>query len=293
MHLLGSNRDLFKPQITSQIHHKHLNIDLETQDWLIELANERTDTASAASSTDNRCDDDDDDDSDEGDDGDGSDNGDIRRQPNTASLNTHRRGRNPLSPVDDTEVTQLRRSLTAETPTSAALDESESPRLMLSLHRTQSIPSNANRRRHGAWRVQEVDSADLADTLSRISRWEFDAFEAATRSKGRPLVLIGFALFRRHHLIEDLGLPVRELMNFLASVETGYRDNPYHNAIHAADVSQAVSYFMMNDAVLRHGLTPIEKLARDCRQPFARLQPSRTQQPVPDRDRRQARPPLQ
>lgn len=58
---------------------------------------------------------------------------------------------------------------------------------------------------------------------------------------------MGMALFHHHNLIRKFKIPDLQLHNFLTIIEQGYhKENPYHNAIHAADVAQTLSYFMVN-----------------------------------------------
>ena len=44
------------------------------------------------------------------------------------------------------------------------------------------------------------------------------------------------------------------------AVEIGYKDNPYHNAAHAADVVQTLGSMLLTED-FRAGLTPVELLA--------------------------------
>lgn len=50
-----------------------------------------------------------------------------------------------------------------------------------------------------------------------------------------------------------------KLVQLMIHIEDGYRPNPYHNNIHAADVTQTV-YFFLNSALLTP-LPPLYKLA--------------------------------
>jgi 3',5'-cyclic-nucleotide phosphodiesterase len=40
-----------------------------------------------------------------------------------------------------------------------------------------------------------------------------------------------------------LNIPEKAMHNFLEAIELGYRDNPYHAAVHSADVLQTCIYF--------------------------------------------------
>jgi hypothetical protein len=59
-------------------------------------------------------------------------------------------------------------------------------------------------------------------------------------TEGRPLQAVVLALLRRRGLVSRLRLPEDRLRSFLADVEEAYLPhNPYHNSLHAADVTQA------------------------------------------------------
>jgi len=48
-------------------------------------------------------------------------------------------------------------------------------------------------------------------------------------------------------------------MTILGLVEEGYHQNPYHNAIHAADVTQAMHCYIMQEKIAKH-LSPLETM---------------------------------
>jgi hypothetical protein len=78
----------------------------------------------------------------------------------------------------------------------------------------------------------------LECALASAHEWQFDAFALADASQGHPLSTLGYYLFHKSGLIEHFGLKAGALARFLRRVEEGYRQNPYHNATHAADVLQ-------------------------------------------------------
>ncbi|KAF6253310.1 hypothetical protein COO60DRAFT_1547491 [Scenedesmus sp. NREL 46B-D3] len=91
----------------------------------------------------------------------------------------------------------------------------------------------------------------LECALASAHEWQFDAFALADASQGHPLSTLGFYLFHKSGLIEHFGLKAGALARFLRRVEEGYRQNPYHNAMHAADVLQTY-----NAIIHRGGLMP-------------------------------------
>ena len=45
-------------------------------------------------------------------------------------------------------------------------------------------------------------------------------------------------------LLEDLEFDVQKFVGFTQELNNGYLDNPYHNNLHAFDVTQTVHYFL-------------------------------------------------
>jgi hypothetical protein len=76
----------------------------------------------------------------------------------------------------------------------------------------------------------------------------FDVFKLADASGGRPLQLVAGRLLNSLGVVARLGLPAPRLDSFLAAVEAAYGAQPYQNATHAADVTQALGAMMALDA---------------------------------------------
>jgi hypothetical protein len=79
----------------------------------------------------------------------------------------------------------------------------------------------------------------------RMCQWDYDVQGLKDKSCGQPLFTAGIVLLKRHNLIEQLSLDELEVASFLLKAERAYRDNPYHNAAHAADVALSLNYFMV------------------------------------------------
>ena len=69
-------------------------------------------------------------------------------------------------------------------------------------------------------------------------------------SNGHALLAFGWALFERHGLRAKLDLRTDAVLEYLASVESGYRDVAYHNAVHGADVAHALHWLLCSDSLL-------------------------------------------
>jgi hypothetical protein len=62
---------------------------------------------------------------------------------------------------------------------------------------------------------------------------------------GKPLPVMMHAIFTHHDLFDKLELPQEKVFKFFQQINDGYRaSNPYHNAIHAADVAQTTNFFL-------------------------------------------------
>ncbi|ETO74088.1 hypothetical protein F444_10048 [Phytophthora nicotianae P1976] len=106
-----------------------------------------------------------------------------------------------------------------------------------------------------------LDSAsdfELQNLLQGLNSWNFDVFRVHIVSGGNALSYIG------HHLLCDapcqaLNIESSLLVNFLLEIQRGYiATNPYHNAIHAADVMQSVHYFLTQPE-LQPYLRPLDR----------------------------------
>lgn len=94
----------------------------------------------------------------------------------------------------------------------------------------------------------DVATSHLAEEVLQIDHWNnFDVFRVGDLSKGTPLETVTLALFARHDLLEKLKIPYDRLQRFVRDIERAYNSNPYHNNIHAADVTQTLGCFLAND----------------------------------------------
>ncbi|KAK9804991.1 hypothetical protein WJX73_009166 [Symbiochloris irregularis] len=68
------------------------------------------------------------------------------------------------------------------------------------------------------------------------TNWDFDMMSLDAATNGRPLSCFAYCLFQSTGLMQALKFPERNMAAYLMEIEAGYRDNPYHNRIHAASV---------------------------------------------------------
>ncbi|KAF7663977.1 hypothetical protein LDENG_00192760 [Lucifuga dentata] len=89
---------------------------------------------------------------------------------------------------------------------------------------------------------------EIEPLMSQLNNWNFPIFSLTEKTNGkcgRILSQVSYKLFEDTGLFETFKIPVKEFMNYFHALESGYRDIPYHNRIHATDVLHAVWYLTM------------------------------------------------
>ncbi|XP_053126033.1 dual specificity calcium/calmodulin-dependent 3',5'-cyclic nucleotide phosphodiesterase 1A isoform X2 [Hemicordylus capensis] len=104
--------------------------------------------------------------------------------------------------------------------------------------------------------------AEVITTFKDVDKWSFDVFSLNEASGGHSLKFMIYELFTRYDLLSRFKIPVPSLLSFGEALETGYSKykNPYHNLIHAADVTHTVHCIMLLTGIM-HWLTELEILA--------------------------------
>ncbi|VDM52245.1 unnamed protein product [Angiostrongylus costaricensis] len=103
---------------------------------------------------------------------------------------------------------------------------------------------------------------EIAELLREVNSWSFNPFHLNEVSEGHALKYVGFELFNRYGFMDRFKIPLPAFENFLHALEQGYskHNNPYHNVVHAADVTQS-SHFMLSQTGLANSLGDLELLA--------------------------------
>ncbi|XP_032690464.1 uncharacterized protein LOC116853454 isoform X3 [Odontomachus brunneus] len=97
--------------------------------------------------------------------------------------------------------------------------------------------------------------------LQRAGNWRFNAFTLETVTGGRSLPVLCVHLFHWYGLLQHFNLDVVTVWKLFAFIEEGYHStNPYHNSIHATDVTQAMHCFLQEKQIKTH-LTNLEIMA--------------------------------
>ncbi|XP_038211165.1 high affinity cAMP-specific and IBMX-insensitive 3',5'-cyclic phosphodiesterase 8-like isoform X1 [Zerene cesonia] len=105
-------------------------------------------------------------------------------------------------------------------------------------------------------------SGQLREILDTALSWDFEIFRLEDLTRGRPLTHLGLTLMGgRFDVCSTLECDERTLLHWLTIIETNYHAvNTYHNSTHAADVLQAVAFFLEKDR-LKNLLEPLEAVA--------------------------------
>ncbi|XP_017760267.1 PREDICTED: uncharacterized protein LOC108550878 isoform X1 [Eufriesea mexicana] len=97
--------------------------------------------------------------------------------------------------------------------------------------------------------------------LQKAGNWRFNAFMLETVTGGRSLPVLCVHLFHWYGLLQHFNLDVVTVWKLFAFIEEGYHStNPYHNSIHATDVTQAMHCFLQEEKIRTH-LTNLEIMA--------------------------------
>lgn len=87
--------------------------------------------------------------------------------------------------------------------------------------------------------------AELESILNTLGKnWTFDVW-FIHQITGHSVYVIGNYLFQKYRLNEFLKITQDTQKSFFTLLESEYKDNPYHNACHAADVCQSFIYFVL------------------------------------------------
>ncbi|EPY37120.1 3', 5'-cyclic nucleotide phosphodiesterase [Strigomonas culicis] len=83
-----------------------------------------------------------------------------------------------------------------------------------------------------------------------IDRWDYDTIQLEIITNGNALFYTTYLLLYKMDLVAYFQMDDNVVRNFLVAVQSAYHPNPYHNAMHGADVTQ-INYYIMIVAGLR------------------------------------------
>lgn len=103
-------------------------------------------------------------------------------------------------------------------------------------------------------------TTDLDNSMQEINNWGIDVFLIDKVSNHRPLTAVAFTIFQQRDLIKKFSICPQKLICFLNTLEDHYQHVPYHNKIHAADVTQSI-HVLLNSRALESVFTDLEIFA--------------------------------
>ncbi|XP_047737518.1 uncharacterized protein LOC108678015 isoform X2 [Hyalella azteca] len=133
-------------------------------------------------------------------------------------------------------------------------------RKFLTLHRRKKRKPAAPMAPHKAL-LDDLYPGPTQNVLERVGDWNFNAFALDSVTGGRPVSVLCVYLLHRYNLIHSFHMDTVTVWKCFSLIEEGYHTtNPYHNALHAADVTQAMHCYLQEEVIRQH-MTPLETLA--------------------------------
>lgn len=94
-----------------------------------------------------------------------------------------------------------------------------------------------------------------------LDKWGIDIFRLAELSCNRPLTVVAYTIFEKRDLVRCFKIDPQSLINFFILIEDNYHsDVPYHNRLHAADVTQSI-HVLLSAPALENVFTDLEIMA--------------------------------
>jgi len=109
--------------------------------------------------------------------------------------------------------------------------------------------------------VKTEQEPELSTVMMKLDNWGLDVFKVSDLSQERPLTVTTFTIFQTRDLFKVFQVVPTTLLNFLTTLENHYlKSVPYHNNLHAADVTQSI-HVLLNSPALENVFTPLEVMA--------------------------------
>lgn len=124
-----------------------------------------------------------------------------------------------------------------------------------SLDHTNSVPTSSGLPRYGVHTPFEQQLGEIFDVPDQ---WGTDIFKVSQYSNLRPLTAVTYTIFKNRELVSIFQIPAEKLVSLLLTLEDHYlKDVPYHNSVHAADVTLSMNT-LLNSPALEGVFTPLE-----------------------------------
>eukprot|EP00761_Pharyngomonas_kirbyi_P006610 gb/GECH01006618.1/.p1 GENE.gb/GECH01006618.1/~~gb/GECH01006618.1/.p1 ORF type:complete len:585 (+),score=113.97 gb/GECH01006618.1/:1-1755(+) len=90
----------------------------------------------------------------------------------------------------------------------------------------------------------------IVQMFDHVDEWNFDLFTLDSLTEGGSLFVTGYTLFVKYGLLDKFSIDEETLIAFLREIQGGYHPNPYHNSMHAADVTQVLHYIIFKGGLI-------------------------------------------
>lgn len=97
--------------------------------------------------------------------------------------------------------------------------------------------------------VETQHEQELSTLMGQIDVWGLNIFDVHKYSSNHSLTAVMFKIFKERNLLATFDISSRKFVNYLLTLEAHYLNVPYHNSMHAADVSQAVHVLLLSPAL--------------------------------------------
>lgn len=101
--------------------------------------------------------------------------------------------------------------------------------------------------------LHDTNVTTFVDSVRACQAWEFDVFAFNKLTHGATLTLLCNLLMNMNHVPASTSIPKAKLTRLFLRIEQDYNErNPYHNALHAADVTQSLTVFLRENFFMHH-----------------------------------------
>lgn len=109
--------------------------------------------------------------------------------------------------------------------------------------------------------IDTVHEEELGKILEDVDKWGIDIYRISELSNRKPLTTVTYTIFVERDLLKTFKIPPKTFITFMMTLEDHYlKDVPYHNSLHAADVTQS-THVLLNSPALESVFTNLEILA--------------------------------
>ena len=108
--------------------------------------------------------------------------------------------------------------------------------------------------------IEKALNHDAILILKQVSNnWNIDTFEFDLKTERNALTLIGGYCLKLYNLIDVYSIASLKAGYFFNGLQNNYKNNPYHNAVHGADVLVSGLFLISNSEISTH-LSSLEML---------------------------------